>query len=222
MRAKTFTAICLVFSFALLIGSEQSINAQPDGGRVIRVGEGRPDLNFVGQFISVTTTTPATSRQFGYLSKIEGIDNVFNSSTVKNETTAMFTFSTSATDTQLVANGPLRSRNRMGTTTIYFHPEGGASFADPSSFEAGIPIQVSDYEQQVMIDPAESFPFVTVNLNTITSTESFVLNGELLRLGRKRDAYRTEFFAYLNLGTNPQTGYFMGNAVGASRDLDKR
>ena len=222
MRAKLFTAICPVLCFALLTGSEQRVNAQPHGGHVITVGDGRPDLNFVGQFISVTTTSPATSHQYGYLSKIEGIDNVFNSSTVKDETTAMFTFSTYATDTQLVANGPLRSRNRKGTTTIYFHPEGGANFADPSSFEVGIPIQVSDYDQQVMIDPSVAFPFESINLNTVTSTESFVLNGELLRLGREHDAYRTQFFAYLNLGTNPQTGYFIGNAVGVRCDFDKR
>jgi hypothetical protein len=72
------------------------------------------------------------------------------------------------------------------------------------------------------VNPTVGFPFLTVNLNTVTSTESFVLNGELLRLGRERDAYRTEFFAYLNLGTNPQTGYFIGNAVGVSRDRDNR
>jgi hypothetical protein len=73
-----------------------------------------------------------------------------------------------------------------------------------------------------MIDPSVAFPFESINLNTVTSTESFVLNGELLRLGREHDAYRTQFFAYLNLGTNPQTGYFIGDAVGVSRSLDKR
>jgi len=193
-----------------------TLNAQQPGGRIIRIGEDRPDLNFVGQFISSATG----SDQFGYLSKIEGISNVFNSTTVKNETTAMFTFVNHAVNVQVVNNGPLRAVSRKGTTTIYFHPEGGASFADPSSFEAGIPIQVSDYDQQVMIDPSVSFPFLTTHLNTITWTQAFELNGELLRLGRDHDGWRTHYLALQNVGTSPVTGYFLGYAVGVSRNQD--
>jgi len=170
----------------------------------------------VGQFISSGTG----SDQFGYLSKIQGITNVFNSTTVKNETTAMFTFANHAINVQVINNGPLRAVNRKGTTTIYYHPEGGADFADPSSFEVGIPIQVSDYDQQVMIDPSVAFPFLTTHLNTITSTQSFVLNGELLRLGGKHDAWRTQYLAFQNVGTSPVTGYFVSYAVGVSRDQD--
>src|SRR5215510_7334825 len=202
MRARIFTLFCMV----LFLTSGLTLNAQQPGGRIIRIGEDRPDLNFVGQFISSATG----SDQFGYLSKIESISNVFNSTTVKNETTAMFTFVNHAVNVQVVNNGPLRAVSRKGTTTIYFHPEGGASFADPSSFEAGIPIQVSDYDQQVMIDPSVSFPFLTTHLNTITSTQAFELNGELLRFGREHDAWRTEYLALQNVGTSPVTGYFLG------------
>jgi hypothetical protein len=210
--------ICRALCIALLVGSPLSLFAQYQKARVISVGEDRPGLNFVGQFSSSTTG----SDQYGYLSRIDGISEVFNSTTVKNETTAMFTFANHATNVQVVNNGPLRAVSRKGTTTIYYHPEGGASFADPSSFEQGIPIQVSDYDQLVMIDPSVSFPFLTTHVNTITSTESFVLNGELLRLGLKHDAWRTHYLALQNLGTSPVTGYFLGYAVGVSRDPDLR
>jgi hypothetical protein len=82
----------------------------------------------------------------------------------------------------------------------------------------GIPIQVSDYEQHVMTDLSVSFPFVTTHLNTITSTESFDLNGELLRLGRKNDAWRTQYLGFQDVGTTSITGYILGYAVGVSRD----
>jgi len=142
----------------------------------------------------------------------------FNSTTEKNETTAMFTFSSHVSTVQVINNGPLRAVNRKGTTTIYFHPDGGASFGDPSSFEVGIPIQVSDYEQHVMTDLSVSFPFVTTHLNTITSTESFDLNGELLRLGRKNDAWRTQYLGFQDVGATSITGYILGYAVGVSPD----
>jgi hypothetical protein len=185
-----------------------------DGGRVIKIREDRPDLNFVGQFVN----SGPNSHQYGYISKIAGIDNVFNSDTVKNESTAMFTFSTYASNVQVVNNGPLRVVNRVGTTTIYYHPEGGANFAVPSSFEAGIPIQVSDYEQTVNLAPAVPFPFTTAHLNTITETDSFTLNGETLRLGNVHDAFRTHYMGTANTGTPPPSGYFVGYGLGVSRE----
>lgn len=215
MRAKVASILAFVLGLGLLWLGLAVVRADDsgDGSRVITVGEDRPDLNFVGQFINAG----AASHQFGYLSKIEGIDDVFNSDTTKNETTAMFTFSTYASNVQVINNGPLRVVNRKGTTTIYYHPEGGADFSTPSSFEAGIAIQISDYDQQVVLNPSVPFPFTTAHLNTITSTESFTLNGELLRLGLAGEAYRTHFTGTSNTGTPPPSGYFAGYAVGVSR-----
>jgi len=203
-----------VWGAAGLLGIAALRGGSLEGGRVISIGEDRPDLNFVGQFIN----SGANSHQFGYLSKIEGIANVFNSDATKNESTAMFTFSTQAMNTQVINNGPLRVVNRTGTTTIYYHPEGGASFSDPSTFEAGLPIQVSDYEQQVVLAPSTPFPFTTTHLNSITSTSSFVLNGELLRLGQEHGAFRTHYLGSANAPGLTPTGFFAGYAVGVSRN----
>lgn len=214
MFAKRTLCTCLVLC-AALAGLTFSLQAQTgDGGRIVKIREDRPDLNFVGQYIN----SGPNSHQYGYISKIAGIDNVFNSDAVKDESTAMFTFSTHAINVQVVNNGPLRAVNRIGTTTIYYHPEGGANFADPSSFEAGIPIQVSDYEQTVNLAPAVAFPFITTHLNTITETDSFTLNGQKLRLGNVHDAFRTHYLGTANTGTPPPTGYFVGYAVGVSRE----
>lgn len=215
MRAKTFTGLSLALCLSLLMAAPLRLNAQ-DGGRIINIGEDRPGLNFVGQFIN----SGPNSHQFGYLSRIQGIANVFNSTTVKDESTAMFTFSTYASNVQVVNNGPLRVVNRSGTTTIYYHPEGGATFSDPSSFEAGIPIQFSDYDQQVLLNPSVPFPFTTTHLNTISSTQSFVLGGELLRLGREHDSWRTHYLGTTNTAGTTPTGYFVGYAAGVSRNQD--
>lgn len=217
MRAKAKLMLSLVVSLALLgLGHWLAKAAEStDGSHIIMVREDRPDLNFVGQYVN----SGATSHQFGYLSKIEGIGNVFNSDMTKNESTAMFTFSTYANNVLVINNGPIRAVNRTGSTTIYFHPEGGANFADPSTFEAGVPIQVSDYEQQVILNPSIPFPFTTAHLNTVTSATSFMLTSVLLRLGRVGDAYRTHFTGSSNTGTPPPSGYFAGYASGVSHSL---
>jgi hypothetical protein len=215
MGARRSVIVSLAISgVATLLAIAGSMAQSHDGGRVITIGEDRPDLNFVGQFINAGPN----SHQFGYISKIEGVENVFNSDATKNESTAMFTFSTAAVNILVLNNGPIRVVNRAGTTTIYYHPEGGATFSDPSTFEAGTPIQVSDYQQQVVFDPSTPFPFTTTHLNTITSTASFVLNGELLRLGCEHNAFRTHYLGRANMPGLTPTGWFAGYGVGVSRD----
>lgn len=222
MRAKVMAILLFAICAALMITAAGKLRAADgdDGGRIITIGEDRPDLQFVGQFQNLG----ANSHQYGYLSKIEGVASVFNSDTVKNEATAMFTFSTDASNVQGVNDGPIRVVNRVGTTTIYYHPEGGATFADPASFSAGIPIQVSDYQQQVVVgdvtlaSAAGAIQFTTVHLNTITDTTAFTLNGDLLRLGRAGDAFRTHYSGKGNTPGATPSGWFAGYAVGASRD----
>jgi hypothetical protein len=215
MRAKAAMSMTLMICAAAGLLGIAALRADSLGGaRVINIDEDRPDLNFVGQFVN----SGADSHQFGYVSRIEGIDNVFNSDTSKDESTAMFTFSTQATNVQVINNGPIRAVNRTGKTTIYYHPEGGASFSDPSTFEAGLPIQVSDYQQQVVLDPSTPFPFTTTHLNTITSTRWFALNGQLLRLGLAHSAYRTHYLGRVNAPGLTPSGWFAGYAVGVSRN----
>src|ERR1700751_4943888 len=55
-------------------GLARSQNATP-----IRIPVGQNTLEFVGQF----NNTPTTSQQFGYLSKIEGVDSIFFGSSVQ-------------------------------------------------------------------------------------------------------------------------------------------
>ncbi len=185
--------------------------------RTLPLPEGRPALEFVGQFIN----SGASSQQFGYLVRIEGLglNDMFSSSTTPNETTAFFTFFTQATTLRTIVNGPLRIIERTGTTTIYFNSTPAGDFANPSSFQSGTPIQVSDYQQQVVFDTTTGV-FTTVHLNTITLVETFDLAGRSLRLGHLGKAYRTNYLGHVNAPGMTPSGWFGGYAVGVARGKD--
>jgi hypothetical protein len=218
MRANKLLAVALTLGVTFIAMSEML--AAPHGDhksdtQVIAIPEDNPALEFVGQFINAGTS----SHQFGYIARIDGLDQVFNNATTQNESTAMFTFFTDATTVHVFVNGPLKIVERTGTTTIYFNPVGGASFADPSSFQAGTPIVVSDYRQQVLLDTTTN-PFVTTHLNTITSNESFQLAGTEYRLGRRHQSFRTHYLGHSIDPAAPASGWFGGYAVGVDRDKD--
>jgi hypothetical protein len=176
--------------------------------KVIPILEDQNVLEFVGQF----NNTPTTSQQFGYVSRIEGLNDTF-SGTPQNEATALFTFVTNATTDRVIANGPLRIVNRSGTTTLYLNTA-PSDFSNPASFSQGTPIQVSEYRQQVVLNTLTN-AFVTTHMNKITETHAFWLNGTNYRLGRMNDTYRTSYSGQGNSPGAVPSGWFGGNAVGA-------
>jgi hypothetical protein len=176
--------------------------------KVIPMLEDQNVLEFVGQF----NNTPTTSQQFGYVSRIEGLNDTFNG-TPQSEATALFTFVTNATTDRVIANGPLRIVNRTGTTTIYLNTP-PSDFSNPASFSQGTPIQVSTYRQQVVLNTLTN-AFVTTHINTITEAHVFWLNGTSYRLGRVSETFRTSYSGQGNTPGAVPSGWFGGNAVGA-------
>jgi|SRR5215813_2433693 len=145
------------------------------------------ELEIVGQVQNVPMTT--ISNQYGYVSAINGLDNVF-SAPPHNETTAFFTFYTEAHTNSVINNGKLRIVNRTGTTTIYQDDVPNGNFADPDTFRDGTPILTMTLKQQVILDLVEN-TFTTVNINTVVSISSFTFGGQELRLGQASDQFRT-------------------------------
>jgi hypothetical protein len=173
----------------------------------IQIPQDQNALEFVGQF----NNTPTTSQQFGYLSNIQGLSPIFTG-TPENEATASFTFVTNATTDRVISNGPFKIINRTGTTTIYLN-NGPSDFTNPASFSQGTPIQVSTYRQQVVLNTVTN-AFVTVHMNTITSTEPFMLNGLAYVLGKKGGSFRTNYSGQTNAPGLVPSGWFGGHAVG--------
>ena len=174
---------------------------------LIQLPEDQNALEFVGQ----VNNTPTTSQQFGYLSNILGLNSIFTG-TPENEATASFTFVTNASTDRVISNGPLKIINRTGTTTIYLNNE-PSDFTNPASFSQGTSIQVSSYRQQVILNTLTN-AFDTVHMNTITSTEPFVLNGVTYVLGKKGRSFRTNYSGQANTPGLAPSGWFAGYAVG--------
>jgi len=92
MRANKLLAVALTLGLTVLAMSKllAAPHGHNSGAQVIAIPEDNPALEFVGQFINTGTS----SHQFGYIARIDGLDQVFNNATTRNETTAMFTFFT--------------------------------------------------------------------------------------------------------------------------------
>jgi hypothetical protein len=202
-----------------------SANAHPDSIDRVSMVLGRVALEVTGQVDNSATPAPlGSSTQFGYLSFVNGIPSIFTDSNPanQNEHTAVFTFVTQVDTERVTANaangGPFSIVIRTGTTTVYL-ASSGADFTDQASFESGTPIQVSEIRQQVIVDNSEK-TFTVENLNTITSSMPFTLNGSRFQLGNVGEGFRTSLVGVLTVrsgATPPPTGYFGGYAVGVAR-----
>src|SRR5258706_6968786 len=183
-------ALVMFFCFALVLPSRVRGSAHHEGGRRLTTPLGDIAFEVVGQ---VSNLSPTVSKQYGYLSFINGLsaDQIFTTAdpTLQNETSALFTFFTDAVTERVISNGRLRIVNRTGATTIYMDDTPDGTFANRDSFADGIPVLTLNYRQQVILDTADG-TFTVVNLLTVASTQSFEIGGESYRLGKNGDHFR--------------------------------
>lgn len=203
MQSTRHVTVVLVAVFVLI--SLGSASAQT----TIPITEEQVVYEMVGEF----NNSGLANQQYGYLSSVTGLDNAFSSTTNKNETTALFTFVTNATTFQVVNHGPFRIVDRTGTTTIYLN-NGPSDFTNPATFSQGMPIQVSNYHQQVIINTLTN-TFVTVHTNTVTDVETFTLNGVAYRLGQLGKSFRTNYSGQANTPGATPSGWFAGTSIGS-------
>jgi hypothetical protein len=197
--------LCFWLVTSLVIISVGSASAQI----TLPVSEEKVLYEVIGEF----NNSGAASQQFGYFADITGLGNVFSSTSTKNETTALFTFVTNAMTFQVLNNGPFRIVDRTGTTTVYLN-NGPSDFSNPATFSQGTPIQVSNYRQQVILNTLTN-AFVTIHTNTITSVETFTLNGVAYRLGQAGKSFRTNFSGQVNTPGALPSGWFAGTSIGS-------
>jgi len=202
MRGTRRVSTCLAAVLILITAGVASAQT------TIPIAEEQVLYEMIGEF---NNSGPA-SQQYGYLSSVTGLGSVF-SGTPKDETTALFTFVTDATTFQVVNHGPFRIVDRTGTTTIYLN-NGPSDFSNPASFSQGIPIQVSSYRQQVILNTLTN-TFVTVQTNTVTNVETFTLDGVAYRLGQLRKSFRTNYSGQVNTPGGVPSGWFAGTSTGS-------
>jgi hypothetical protein len=203
MRATRQVSLCL--TAVLVFAAAATASAQT----TIPITEQQVLYEVIGEF----NNSGSASQQYGYLSSVTGLDNAFSSTTTKNETTALFTFVTNATTIQVVNHGPFRIVDRTGTTTIYLN-NGPSDFSNPATFSQGMPIQVSNYRQQVILNTLTN-TFLTVHTNTITDVETFTLNGVAYRLGQLGKSFRTNYSGQANSPGAVPSGWFAGTSTGS-------
>lgn len=182
--------------------------AQENDVRLIRFSEDVIALEYIGN----VNNSGANSDQFGFFSQVAGLEP-FNG-TPEDSAHANFTFDTEALTQRVTTNGTLKIVERTGTTTVYLSTE-PASFSDPHSFRSGIPIQVSTMTQQVILDMTNG-DFSVVNVNTVTETNPFSLNGGQYQLGKVGDQFRTTLRGKTNAAAPPGF-YIAGYAVGTGK-----
>ena len=217
-KFKNLIIASIVFMFVMgasvPVYPQDRVYPQGRGGRLLTTPIGDIAFEVVGQ---VSNLSPTTSKQYGYLSFINGLsaDQIFTTAapTMQNESTALFTFFTDATTERVIANGRLRIVNRVGTTTIYFDHTPNGTFTNRDSFRDGVPVLTLNYRQQVILDTDEGGTFTVVNLLTVVSTESFEIGLERLRLGKVRDHFRQFYSGAPPTGTPALSGVFAGYAV---------
>ena len=184
---KTFVSLVYLTVCIIVLSLPCATMAQGQGAPKLNAPKGDVAFEIIGQVQNVAGTP--LSNQYGYLSAIDGIGNIFNSTT-HNETTSLFTFFTEAQTDTVINNGKLRIVNRTGTTTVYLDELPNGNFADPNTFRDGAPVLTMSLKQQVILDLVEN-TFTTVNINTVISASAFQVGSDAFQLGNARDQFRT-------------------------------
>jgi hypothetical protein len=214
------TCLLLVSLLSWPLFVPRAASQSPDVKK-IRVAEDQELFELVGQVKNAPPAgpgLPATSVQYGYLSSVKGFEKVFSTDdpTQQNEKTARFTFYNESVTQRVIRHGNLLIVNREGTSTIYFNdsPNGDLTTPNPDSFRSGKAILTTSWQHQVIFEPTPLSGHFFVHFeNTVTSTESFAMDGQEFRIGKAGDQFR------INLVGDPDpggkvNGKFAGYAVG--------
>jgi hypothetical protein len=205
---KLFAAAVLAFAPS---GPGAVAAAQVASSTVIHMDPGQVVLELVGQMVDAQSSG-AQSSQFGFLSFIKGLDSTFFSDEPPfDRTTATFGFSTQATTTREIKNGPLLIVNREGTTNITYTP--CPLCLTPALIPVFV-IQSSTLRQQVVVN-TETRSVSIENVNTVTTARPFNVGGKQYQLGAVGEAFNSSLTGQLDPAALT-AGRFAGYAVGAA------
>lgn len=180
---------------------------------------GQPSSPLIGYEVVGQVLNPSAqqSLQYGYLNFVRGVDRITTSAGAPvSESTALFTFFNDTVTERVINNGPIRVVDRTGTGTIYFG-SGNATFTNPDTFRAGTPVQTFSLRHQVIIDTSTGY-FTTTFEITITSAQTFQIDGKQYRLGHRGGAYRLNVSGKL-ASPGPPSAYIAGAADGGGGDI---
>jgi hypothetical protein len=146
-------------------------------------GHGSTNIEFVGQVIQRGTDLVGAA----YLTFVRGLDPalLFTDPQQRDESTARLGFFGIATMTARSILQPLFVLNAEGEIAFFFRPDGGASFADPTSFADGERIATHSLRIQSILNVIAAdrgIPTLTGELSQRTA-EAFAFGGRPRRIG---------------------------------------
>ena len=126
---------------------------------------------------------------YGYLTHISSLtDTLLFSGTFPfvNEANARFTYYATATLTSRFVISGVFVIDSIGTTVYYYHPAGGAQFANPASFAMGQPVLTATVRSQNILNVQAPNLGVGTNFGELTQTgvSAFDLGGQTYQIGR--------------------------------------
>lgn len=178
MKIRSLFAGVTLFSF-VLVASTPSVLAGKKGS------DSDVSMEVVG---AVLNASPSASIQYGYLSFVNGLDNVFSGSP-QNETTALLTFFSDTQTVRVINNGPLRVVNRVGMFTIFLDNSPNGDFSNPDSFRDGTQVMTGSLKHQVVLNTSTN-TFTTVFVITVISATPFRVDGHGSWFGQPGQKFR--------------------------------
>jgi hypothetical protein len=203
MKIRSLLAGVTLFSF-VLVASTPPVLAGKKGS------DSDVSMEVVG---AVLNASPSASIQYGYLSLVNGLDNVFNG-TPQNETTALLTFFSDTQTVRVINNGPLRIVNRVGTFTIFLDNAPNADFSNPDSFRDGTPVMTGSLRHQVVLNTTTN-TFTTVFVITVISATPFRADGHGSWFGQPGQKFRLTVFGQAST-SGPGQFVIAGYATGGN------
>ncbi len=188
--AKVLVFSLLFIVAVLLLGSQLTLAASPTVVGVPPAGENAIEL--VGRI----DQTALTFNGYGYLTHISGIPDAMMFSDPNplnhNETTAHFTFASTANLTARSVLETIFVLNAAGNTTIYYNETPKASFKDPKSFAVGTAIASGPERWQSIVNVQAPDTGITTGVGelTVNSTTPFKLSGADYVLGKPKQIFR--------------------------------
>ena len=146
-----------------------------------------------------------------YVNGISGTEAVFSPGP-QNESTALSTFYNDTVAERVITNGPIRVINRVGTSAIYLDATPDGDFNNPDTFRDGLPVQTSQIRLQFVIDTVTG-AFTVILVQTITSSDFFVLGNHHFLLSKVGQTYRTTYVGHVTASGSP-AAHLAGFAVG--------
>ncbi len=162
----------------------------------------------------VFNASPKVSVQYGYVSYLSGVEPsvITAPGGTLSEQSALLTFYSDTATERVLNNGPMRTINRSGVVTFYLNMTPTGNFSDTVSFRQGVAVMKATLRHQVVLNTLTN-AFTAHFDCTITSSESFKINGKTYRLSKPGQPFEITFSGHVNQN-GPPSGFMAGFVTG--------